>query len=191
MKEVEREAWHALRIIIDPRHHADGQKVALERDVAVAGAFPVFLSLAKQINNRSQPEPYLIEPEAIYESSSFWAWAEQHPTITSVTFEFLAPNMFGLADDYAKDRAELKANENSDRTKVQLNSKDGLKVHTALVKKAVESISKGTGRVKARSKDKHHYDSEDEVKTETIPDIDKNISWNELAKLIVSRMFGV
>lgn len=191
MKETEREAWHAMRVIIDPAHHTDGQKVAIERDSSVAGSFAAFRSLAKQISNRQPPEPYTIEPEAIYEASSFWDFVDKHPVITSVTFEFLAPNMFGLDDDYAKDRAELKANENSDRTKVQLNSKDGLKVHTALVNKAVDSISKGTGKVKARSKYKHTYDSEDQIKSALIPEMEKNMSWNDLAKVVVSRIFRI
>jgi hypothetical protein len=191
LKETEREAWHALRLIIDPHHHQDGQKLAIEVDSTVASAFPLFRSLAKHINARPNPEPYLIEPEAIYEASSFWAFVDRHPIITSVTFEFLAPNMFGIEDDYAKDRAELKKHENSDRTKIQLNSKDGLNVHTNLVKKAVQSISKGTGSLRARSKDKHTYSSDRAVKTETIPELDKNISWNDLAKAVVGRIFGV
>lgn len=45
LKETKRETWRASLVMIDPRHHDDGQKIAMEQDPSVGAPFAVFQSL--------------------------------------------------------------------------------------------------------------------------------------------------
>lgn len=191
LEEFERDAWHAFRIIIDPRKHDDGQKIAAERDQTVAQPNAAFQAFANHINDFCQPQPYILKIRTIPDKDSFWEFAKKNKCITSVTFDVLAPNMFGIHDDFDKDRSDLKKNENSDRTTIQLNSNDGLNVNTVLVSKLVEWVLLGTGTMKARAKNKKRYDSNQKVKKEIIDDIDDDVSWDDLRKKLVQRIFDI
>jgi hypothetical protein len=191
LRETERTAWHAALVIIDPTQHGDGQKMAIERDTTVStSCLSVFTSLAKTLNAIPSPHPYLIEVRAMAEAGSFWQFVEEHQTITTLRFEMVAPNMFGIQDDWDADMRELKATENADKAKFQTESKDGLKVDTPRIRKGVEKVARGTGTVRARAKDGAHYSSDESVKTVTI-EKDDDISWSELMKRIARRIFDV
>jgi len=192
LRETEHTAWHAMYVLIDPTHHEDGQKMAIQRDATVAtSCLAVFQSLVSSINRGSNPEPYLIEVRALSEANSFWEFAAEHPVITSLQFEMVAPNMFGIQDDWDADMKELKATENADKAKFLTESKDGLNVNTPRVKKGVEKTARGTATVKARAKDGARYSSDESVRTVTVQEKDDDITWGELMKLIVRRIFNV
>lgn len=191
LKETERQAWQAMFILVDARAHEDGQKAALERDQSIAQCLPVFKSLVNAINRSYPTRPYNIEVLPLSEESSFWAFAKDHPEITRLTFEMIAPNMFGIHDDWDADMRELKATENADRARVQTESKDGMKVDTPRIHKGIEHVGRGTATLKARAKDRSSFSSDDAVKTVATPDKTDEISWNELLKMIVARIFRV
>lgn len=190
-KETERPSWHAMRVLIDPTTHDDGQKVAIERDSTVAKCFPAFRSLVGAINRRND-NPYEIVVEVIFEAANFWAFVAEHKIITWVSFEYVAPNMFGLQDDIDRDMRDAKAVENANKVKLRLDNHEGLNVDTPRIRKSVEYTSRGTGVTKAKAKDGAHYSSEDSVKTEQIPDQNESPpSWNDLAKRVFRRIFDV
>ena len=192
LRETEHTAWHAMFALLDPSHHDDGQKIAIERDVAVAtSCLAVLQSLANSINRRSNPEPYVLFVRTIAEASSFWQFAEHHPVITSLQFEMIAPNMFGINDDWDADMKELKATENADKARFSTESKDGLNVKTPRVQKGVEKTARGTATLKARAKDGPRFSSDETVQTVMVQDKDENISWSDLMKLIARRIFNV
>jgi hypothetical protein len=190
-RETERTAWHAMLVIIDPSHHEDGQKVAIERDPTVSTrCLAVFKSLLKILNQSPNGNPYLAEVRAIAEASTFWDFVAEHPVITALQFEMLAPNMFGIHDDWDADMKELKATENADKARFLTESKDGLIVDTPRIRKGVEKTARGTATVRARAKDGSHYSSDESVKTVAVEREDE-ISWNELLKRIAKRIFNV
>ena len=189
-KETERAAWKAMRILIDPTHHPDGQKVIIERDANVGKCFTALTALIKAINRR-QDNPYEIIVEVISEAADFWGFVAEHKTITSVTFEYVAPNMFGIHDDIDADVRDAKAVENSNKVQLRLENREGLNVDTPRIRKSVEYTSRGTGKTKAVAKDRARFNSEDHVKTEHLPDEDGELSWNDLAKRVIRRIFDV
>ena len=94
LTEVERDAWKAEAVIIDPTSHPDGQKAAVEEKVG--NPTSVFKSLARSINESGR-EPYLIEANPIVDPSTFWEFeSENRGQITSISFDLFPPNMFGL-----------------------------------------------------------------------------------------------
>lgn len=191
LRETERTAWHATLVIIDPSHHADGQKMAVERDTTVStSCLSLFKSLAKVLNQAPNANLYVMEVRAIAEAASFWDFVEEHKIITTLQFEMLAPNMFGIQDDWDADMKELKAKENADKARFLTESKDGLIVDTPRIRKGVEKTARGTATVRARAKDGSHYSSDQSVKVVTVEKEDE-ISWNELMKRIARRIFNV
>lgn len=189
LKDTVRSVWHASHIVIDPSSHSDGQKVALQRDPEIARCLALMTSLMAHIN-RKAAAPYLIEVQAIAEPNTFRRFVAEHPKITSITFEMIAPNMFGIHDDWDQDSRELKAKENADKIKLGLESKDGLKTDTPLIDKGVSIAERGTGRVRAKSSDGATFNSDEEIRTVQIPD-DEQISWNELFKRLARRVFNL
>ncbi len=191
LKETERDVWHACLLVIDPTAHGDGQKVAIERDISVATPAAVLSSFLGALNRRSPPLFYVVEFQPIAQAETFWVFVEHHPEITMISFELIAPNMFGIHDDWDADRRDLKLQENADKTKLQLESKDGLNVRTPRIRKGVEQAGKGTGRVKARARDGTKYTSDSAIQTVQTEDKTEDITWNDLIKKIVRRIFGV
>jgi hypothetical protein len=192
LKETERTVWHAMLIAVDPTSHGDGQKVAIERDATVATCYAVLKSLANAVNKLRPATPYVVTALPLTEGDSFWEFVREHHVITSLTFEMIAPNMFGLQDDWDADMKALKEIENADKAKFQTESRDGLKVDNPRVRKGVEHTARGTATLKARAADHSTYSSENSIRTTSVegsaPD---DISWSELMRRIVRRIFRV
>lgn len=173
LAKIRREAWRAASVLIDPTHHLDGQKVAVESLSAVGKPISVFESLALHINGRA--EPYLIEANAITPSASFWAFAEENKgEVTLVEFEFVAPNMFGGEEDYDAEMRDMKEKEKAQKARLAIESRDGLDLNTKRIQAAVEYTTRGTGSIKARTKRKRTYNSKAKAQKIAVPDIDAN-----------------
>ena len=170
-------------VYIDPKHHDDGQKVAFEVIGPIGRPLPLFESLAEYINSRA--EPYFLEVNAISNAQSFWDFVDTHKgEITSVTFEFVAPNMFGHDEDYAKDMAEMKKNENIQKVKLSLESDDGLVLNTNRVQGAVNYAVQGGGSIKAKTKSKQIFHSKSKVKK-------VSITKKKLKKMSIPELFSM
>ncbi len=184
--EVERDAWTAASVLIDPMHHSDGQKLAVEVDSSVGAPMPILESLVDHINGGD--EPYVLEINAIVPTDTFWNFVrENRGQITSVTFEFVAPNMFGEADDYDKEMREMAEHEKAQKAKLTLSSKDGLDLETKKIERAADYTSKGAGSIRASTKRRRKkYDSRSKAKRVSASDDDIQLAKKEG---ILSRVF--
>ena len=165
LSDTSRESWRAAVILLDPRHHEDGQKVAAEHEPRVGNPRPIFESLALHLNLRDPPSPYVIEVRAISPADNFWTFVDQNPgQITSVTFELVAPNMFGSEEEFDAELRDMQKNERIRRIKLQLeNLQDGLELHTDRVRSAINYASRGGGSVRARTKSNKKFNSKEKA----------------------------
>ena len=168
LAETERETWKAAIVLIDPTHHGDGQKVAVGFLPTIGRPIPIFESLANSINNND--EPFVLEVNAIVPSETFWNFVKAHEgQITTVQFEFVAPNMFGEADDYDREMRDMNREERAQKAKLALESKDGLNLNTQKIKRAADYTTKGAGSIRARTKNNIRYNSKDKAKKVSVP----------------------
>lgn len=174
-ENITRSSWKASEIVIDPTHHSDGQKVAFAVKSGFGKTLSILLSLCNAINNFNPPEPYIIEAETISDPKSFWDFVEENNgDVTSVYFEFIAPNMFGASDDYEKEMQELRDNEKISKVGLKIENPSGLMLHTDRVKSAVNYTTRGGGSIKAKSKKKNKYSSRDATKRINVEDTKEN-----------------
>lgn len=157
---VEREFWKAATFLLDPRTHADGQKIAMERVPDVGEPLAVVKSLAAHLNE-VRPSPYTVEVGLISEERDFWEFVQAHEgQITAASFEFIAPNMFGMSTDYDAEMKDLQQEEGVEQASLTLRSSEGLRLRTPRVEQAMRYISRGTGRVRARTRKGGSYNSD-------------------------------
>lgn len=153
LEDVTRDRWKAIVVLMDPRSHRDGQKVAVEFGTGVAKPFPIFSALVYHINKQEPPPPYAVEVKQIDDKGSFWDFVKRNEgEVTSVTFELLATNMFGIEDDMDKEMAELKRHEKAKRAELTIENEDGLNLHTKRVEQAVKYTERGGGDIRAKAK---------------------------------------
>lgn len=171
---TEHEIWKAAMLVIDPRHHDDGQKVAFQETADVGVPLAVLRSMTSKLNSfgaASGPLPYVIEPGAISEERDFWSFVAQHEgEIVSAVFDFYVPNMFGIHDDYDQELRDLRDQENAEKVTVALTSSDGLKLDTPRVRHAAKQVARGTGRVQAKLRDGDGFSSDAAGKHATLPE---------------------
>jgi len=194
LKETSRDTWKAAIVLIDPRHHDDGQKIAMEIDAQIGDPFALFSSLAEHINSRSTSEPYYLEVNPITDPNDFWSFElENRGEITSISFGLLAPNMFGIRDDFDKEMRALRDNERAQKAKLDLYNKDGLQLNTERVRQTVGYTLEGGGTVKAKSKKGRRFDSTKRASKKTIqtelPSDEEPPSFLTKAKRAISGIF--
>ena len=164
LRERVRPIWRACLVIIDPKHHGDGQKVAIETSTEVGSAFGNFKSLVTAINARVPPEPYLIELHAISDQTNFWEYVKQNRgNVTSITLEVSMPNMFGGESSFEEDVKALRDREKARHLRETIENPDGLDPETERMRAAVSYATRGGGRVKAKAKNALPYDSQSDV----------------------------
>lgn len=166
---TEHESWRAAFIAMDPSHHDDGQKIAMEftSDVGRPGA--ILKSLFERVN---QPEsiPYVADVHAIVEQGSFWSFVrDSDDRIKSISFELAAPNMFGGKDDMQQELRALRDNENVSKVKTTLISDTSLNPHTQRMTEVVNYAEQGGGALKARNEAGKTYNSDDHASKVDLP----------------------
>ncbi|MEE8664207.1 MAG: hypothetical protein SOH81_11610 [Acetobacter sp.] len=164
LSEEIHKGWKALSIVIDPSHHTDGQKIAVEVNNDVGTSSSILFSLIEEINRRSDAI-YAIDCHPIIDSKSFWSFAELHKgNITQLSFEFTAPNMFGGKDSIQQELRAFRDQEKAQKVGIRLSSPDGLNTNTERVRESVEYAEKGCGDIQARTKEGSVYNSKKRVK---------------------------
>lgn len=165
LHETTREIWRAAITIIDPADHSDGQKAAVQVEANVGKPIGVFASLASALNQRLPPEPFLMEVHGITDSQTFWQYVSENAgSITNITFEVAAPNMFRSVDDFSQEMRELRDTEKVKSARIELNNPDGLNPNTQRVRDAVNYTVKGGGAIKARARGKKPYNSRNKTR---------------------------
>lgn len=146
------ESWKASVIVTDPTEHADGQKVAVQVDNGVGKTSRLIYELIEEINVKNMHSAYHIEVEPIFSPDSFWDFVKENEgEITSLTFEFVAPNMFGGHDSITEELRNFRDHERAQKVRISLHSSDGLKADTNNVKESVDYVTKGCGKIRARA----------------------------------------
>lgn len=170
LKEIRRDAWKAAFVIIDPRHHGDGQKVAFQSMPSIGRPVSVFKYLVDHLNTTMTAAPYVLEVNSVTDVQDFIDFAKKYKgRVSSVQFEFVAPNMFGSAEEIDKEIRDLRDHEKAHRVTLSLQNDDGgLDLETEKIRSAAEYTSKGGGFIRARTKSNQRYDSADRGKHFTV-----------------------
>lgn len=163
---TQHEGWKAAVILIDPTHHADGQKVAMNYDVSVGNPSALIHALAKAVNTKDQLAPYEIIAERIFDSASFWQFADENKgDIVTLAFDFATPNMFGSTEELEAELKDISQQERAHRVTLRLKSADGIETGTTRVKSAVQYSEKGAGTIRARTRKGRSYNSKKKAKS--------------------------
>lgn len=167
--ETIHDGWKASVVVIDPREHADGQKVAISIDPKVGTPFGLIKELVYVINCAARDAQWDIEVESIINPQNFWDFAKKNEgEITSLVFDFVAPNMFGGSDDLSEELRAFRREENAQKITIALKSSDGLDTSTKRVKEGVDYAVKGCGTITAKTKKRKSFNSTKKVAITTL-----------------------
>ncbi len=167
---AQREAWRAAVLALDPRTHPDGQKVSFSRDTLIGEPPAVLRAFVKHLNE-DEEAPYHIEIEPIFNTQTFWAFAEEHKgQVTSLRFEFVTPNMFGTTENIDEALRSIRQEERAELVDVKFRSQDGLNTDTERIRESVEYAGRGTGKILAFAKGGRVYNSRKQAERVTIDD---------------------
>jgi hypothetical protein len=164
-EEMVVDEWQGAWVLIDPTHHDEGQRVAVENDV-VGDPQAMLRSLAAAINRRTD-KPYHIESEPLFDGSRFWSFSEEHSHIMrSIEFDFVVPNMWGTESDLEEDLKDTGKQTGAQRVRVGFDSEDGVRTQNAKVEEGVNYAEKGAGTIRARAMDgRRFYSNKQPLKT--------------------------
>jgi hypothetical protein len=187
LEEVTRPSWTAARVLIDPRRHEDGQKVAFE-STDVGDPLTVFRSMIAVINRRYEA-PFRIEANPIMPPESFIEFLREHPNdITFVQFELNAPNMF---DDKTNVDVEMRAARDkykARKARITLANDEGMTLNDERIVQLSEYATKGGGQIKAKTLDHDTFNSQTKIET-VIIDPPEDTSDRTLLSLLASFIF--
>jgi hypothetical protein len=188
--EILTEEWQGAYIIIDPTHHNDGQKVAVENDI-VGKPGAILGGLIDAINARTD-KSYTIEFEPIFDSRSFWRFARDNDHILkSITFDFVVPNMWGAEDGLDKDLKDTGKDTGADRVKVNFSGQQGISTKSDRIKDGVKYAERGAGNVEAKAPDGTPYSSKTKLKTTSVPKVEGDkTTVREYFKSVKGRILG-
>jgi hypothetical protein len=163
------DGWRAAVVIIDPSHHEDGQKVAVGEDNMVGSPKGLIQALVAAINETNPTTAYDVEVEPIVNALSFWQFAARHKgQLTSLTFEFVPPNMFGGTENLSEELREFRKKENAEKVVVKLISSEGIDTDTDRTRESVDYIAKGAGNIRAKTKSGLRFNSTKKVASTTV-----------------------
>lgn len=167
--------WQSAMTVVDPTDHADGQKLAMERNDSVGKPKAILDSFVKAINEANSSAGYLLAIEPLFNAGDFWEWAEENKgAVVSVTFDLVVPN--GLWTSERNVREELrtpKEKVGAQRVVTTLKSSEGLNLNDESVRDYVAYAESGSGRVKGQAKagrPRRTYDSKNKRRTAIVPE---------------------
>ncbi|WP_146140322.1 hypothetical protein [Alsobacter soli] len=174
LADVDREAWHSITLLIDPTEHGDGQKLIIECDKAVGNPSAILKGFCDEINNSGQaPLNYSIHIAPIADPETFWGFVrENEGDVTLVSFELIAPNMFGVASEFDAEMKALQAYEGAEKARFEIQSSNGLNLDTERVQETVAYSLRGGGEIVAKTRSKRVYRSKNKVRS-TISSVSK------------------
>lgn len=158
---AEHTSWRAALLIVDPTHHSDGQKAALEFNSSIGAPNALLNSMAKAISMKSS-EPATIDVYPILETGSLAEFFGMHKeSIRSITYNAAVPNMFGGVDEFSKELKALRDTANVARVKVKIESDEYIDLSGSMVGEVAEHVEAGGGDIVASTTDRIHYRSKD------------------------------
>ncbi|MBJ6127597.1 hypothetical protein [Microvirga splendida] len=172
--ENSRDGWKACVLALDPRDHADGQKAALQIDRQVGTPYSLMISLAEAINQFYRDAPFQLEIQPIFDSSTFWRFAEENRgQVTSLTFEFVVPNGLWSANESVREGlARYREKISAQKVTTTFKSNEGLETDAEPIREAVSYAEKGSGSIKARALGNKRFSSKRQATVVTLDDSD-------------------
>lgn len=154
----------------------------------------IIKSLSDSIN--SEPDhPYVIEANSIIDPNTFWDFESRNRgKIIAITFELIAPNMFGIRDDLTKELTEFRDKEKARKVEISLFNEDGLKLDENRVRETVQYAVEGGGEIKARTKNRRTFDSAKRGQKVSVDIPKEEIETDSISTLIdkvITAIFGV
>jgi hypothetical protein len=192
LEDITRDTWLAAVMVLDPTDHLDGQKLAVQHIQNVGKPSSLVKQLTQAINDKYQG-PYQIEPSQIVEAQSFWDYVKEYRgLITSISFDFISPNMIGADDEFHDEMREFRDNEKARKVKLILQNEDGINPETERVERAVNyALSESRGKVTAKARGKPSYSSSNEIKFSYVEDVkEKGAELVKVAKEFSNRILG-
>lgn len=185
------ETWQASLVIVDPRDHTDGQKVAAERDTAVGQPYALLSSFIEALNSREVKESYEIHVNPISDPVGFWDYIEENEgSIVSIELDVTTPNMFRSRSDFNDEMKEFRDNEKAREVQIKLENKDGLNPKTKRMQDAVDYTLSGGGVAKAKAKGKRKYNSKNKTKRVEVPEPEEKQTVIQRIRSAVTRAFS-
>jgi uncharacterized protein YozE (UPF0346 family) len=185
--ETVSDLWQGAYLFLDPSHHEEGQKLALENDVLGAPQ-----SLAKYLFehlNLRDDAPYTTIAELIFDENDFWKFSSQNNDILRyIRFRFVVPNMWGPQNDLDKDLKETGTETGAERVDVTFSSGAGVTTKNEKVESAVSYTQRGAGEIRARSMEGKNYSSKTEATTKSVPKADLDDASDEAVSAIAARV---
>lgn len=191
-EEIIHDAWKAAIVVVDPTEHADGQKVAIEKNTDVGSPRTLAKQLLRAMEASNQPSPFLTSIHSITNREAFWNFAERNEgKITSLTFDLEVPNMFGSDDEYGREMKEYRDKEKAKNVQIKISNPNGISVDTDRVRYTVDKASRGTGSVSAKALGESYSSDEQQVTSSiTAEETSGSSSLLSLASNLASRIFG-
>jgi hypothetical protein len=191
LEDITHEAWMAAMLVLDPTHHDDGQKLAIQSVNAVGKPIMLVKSLVSTINERSPHGPYLIQAAQIIEEQSFWDFVKENEgKVTSLTLDFIVPNMFGSSDEFSNEIKEFRDNEEANNVKLTIKNEGGIKPDTKRMKLGVQYATRGGGKIRAKA-GKKFYNSANSVKRSYLDDVkETGTELVSVARKFANRILG-
>lgn len=151
-EEISTEEWQGAYVMIDPTHHNEGQRVAVEND-EVGLPRALIKSLVKALN-AMDGAPYQVEIEQLFDASRFWAFSSKHANVLrSINFDFIVPNMWDTEGDLDADLRATGRTTGAERVSVNFRSEHGVSTDNDRVREGVDYAEKGAGTLSARAMD--------------------------------------
>lgn len=158
----------AANLFIDTAGDPDGQRLAFQINPRVGSPRLVTEALIQKINAAGvDTAAWQIDVHPITNANTFWNAVKKHENeITQIQITFSAPNVLGIFDNVTSELDTAKKNENNAAAvSVSLENRDGIKVDTPSIRKAIEHIAKGVGNAVLRKGRKKLFDTNDKQPT--------------------------
>lgn len=166
--EVVGEEWQGAYVLVDPTHHDEGQRVAVENDV-VGAPQALMKSLADALNSRSEA-PYQVESEPLFDGARFWAFAKTHGNVLKrITFDFVVPNMWGTENDLEEDLKETGQETGAERVVITMTGGHGVTTENEKIRNGVDYAERGAGTISATAQNGKKFSSNKQSVTTRIP----------------------
>ena len=156
----------------------------MQVDKEIGGAPALMNALAKAINADNPHATFVMQATPIFDAATFWEFAaDNEGRVTSITFDFVAPNgLWSARTTLKQELANLRKATRVQQVSTTLKSSEGLDTNSKRIKEGVEYAEKGSGRIRARAKGNKHFNSTEKPKITTFED-DKPVRGGLAAKI--------
>ncbi|MFG1277884.1 hypothetical protein [Xanthobacter autotrophicus] len=176
-------AWQASTLVIDPKDHQDGHKLAFEIIQQLGNALSIMKSMFKHINN-AVDSSFDLEINPIVNPGTFFSFVEKSESpVSYLSITFTPPNGLWTAGSSAKEEVkQIVDNTGATKVKTTVSNPNGLDTTSKGLKEAVDYAESGSGSIRARTVNGTRYSSDVNQKSAIIlgdsDDVQQNVIEN-------------